>query len=76
MPFETSSRAAYLAASEAMLDRCDLLLAVWNGSPSRRVGDTADVIAKARERHLPVEVLWPPEPAGSPATPAAVPDRD
>lgn len=67
MPFETSSRAAYLAASEEMLSRCDLLLAVWDGEPSRRVGDTADVVTKALERDVPVEVLWP--------TPAEVPGR-
>lgn len=66
MPFETSDRTAYLAASEAMLDQCDLLLAVWNGLPSRNTGDTADVVAKARERRLPVEVLWPPTPVGAP----------
>jgi hypothetical protein len=60
MPFETSDRTAYLAASEAMLNQCDLLLAVWDGQPSRSMGDTADVVTKARERNLPVEVLWPP----------------
>jgi hypothetical protein len=62
MPFPRSSREAYLAASEAMLDECDLLLAVWDGRKSRAVGDTADVVAKARARALPVEVLWPPSP--------------
>lgn len=60
MPFETSSRDAYLAASEDMLDRCDLLLAVWDGAPSQRVGDTAHVVSKAHERDVPVEVIWPP----------------
>ncbi|HEY6793457.1 MAG TPA: hypothetical protein VI248_02105 [Kineosporiaceae bacterium] len=67
MPFATSSRNAYRAASEAMVRRCDLLLAVWNGEPSRNVGDTADVVALARERRVPVEVLWPtapPPPSG------------
>ena len=77
MPFETSGREAYLAASRAMLDRCDLVLAVWDGRPSRRVGDTADVVAKAREQNLPVEVLWPaatPPPTNTPApTPAEAP---
>jgi hypothetical protein len=61
MPFATSSRNAYRAASEAMLHRCDLLLAVWDGAPSRNLGDTADVVALAREREVPVEVLWPAE---------------
>lgn len=59
MPFEQSSREAYVAASEAMLNRCDLLLAVWDGAPSRALGDTADVVQRAGERRLPVEVLWP-----------------
>jgi hypothetical protein len=66
MPFDVSDRTAYLAASEAMLDQCDLLLAVWNGQPSRNTGDTADVVAKALERQLPVEVIWPATPAAAP----------
>ena len=65
MPYPTSSRQAYLAASEAMLSRCDLLLAVWDGQPSRQVGDTADVVAKARARQIPITVIWPPVPTGS-----------
>ena len=71
MPFATSSRDAYLAASRTMLDRCDLLLAVWDGRPSQRVGDTADVVTKAREQNLPVEVVWP-APASAP-TPVEAP---
>jgi len=66
MPFETSSRDAYLAASEAMLSRCDLLLAVWDGKPTRNVGDTAHVVRRAREHRVPVEILWPPTPAAAP----------
>lgn len=67
MPFVSSSRAAYLAASEAMLNRCDLLLAVWDGEPSQRVGDTADVVRAARARSVPVEILWPPKPSSIPS---------
>ena len=59
MPFENSGREAYVAASEDMLDRCDLLLAVWDGIPSRQPGDTADVVDTARRRRIPVRVLWP-----------------
>lgn len=65
MPFAHSDRTAYLAASEEMLDGCDLLLAVWDGRPSRNVGDTADVVDKARARSLPVEVFWPPDRGGT-----------
>lgn len=59
MPFESSGRDAYAAASEDMLDRCDILLAVWDGVPSRGLGDTADVVSRARYRRMPVRVLWP-----------------
>ncbi|MFC7550129.1 hypothetical protein [Plantactinospora sp. GCM10030261] len=59
MPFPHSGRAAYLAASEELLRRCDRLIAVWDGNPSTGVGDTADVVRLARSRGLPVTVLWP-----------------
>jgi hypothetical protein len=79
MPFEQSSRAAYLAASVTMLSTCDLLLAVWDGHPSRQVGDTADVVKKALARAVPVEVIWPVGAArtgyrGQATRPAAAPD--
>lgn len=59
MPFRRSNRRAYFAASTDMLDRCDLLFAVWNGEPTRRLGDTAHVVSVARQRRMPVEVFWP-----------------
>ncbi|BCB84967.1 hypothetical protein Psuf_022800 [Phytohabitans suffuscus] len=59
MPFRHSDRQAYKAASEEVLRRCDLLLAVWDGMPSREVGDTADVVATAWKDGVPVVVLWP-----------------
>ncbi|HEY8473613.1 MAG TPA: hypothetical protein VIL37_13390 [Natronosporangium sp.] len=59
MPFRRSSRTAYLAASTDMLDRCEVLFAVWDGGPSLGVGDTAHVVSMARARRIPVEVFWP-----------------
>lgn len=59
MPYAQSTRKAYLAASEAMLNRSDLLFAVWDGQPTKELGDTAHVVASARNRRLPVTVLWP-----------------
>src|SRR3990170_7832596 len=50
-------RDAYLAAGLAMLDGCDLLLAVWDGEPSRGRGGTADLVREARERGIPVRVV-------------------
>ncbi|ROT29283.1 hypothetical protein [Micromonospora sp. HM5-17] len=59
MPFARSGRRAYLAASMELLNRCERLIAVWDGLPSADVGDTADVVRAARERDIPVTVLWP-----------------
>jgi hypothetical protein len=59
MPFARSGPAAYMAASEELLRRCDQLLAVWDGSTTGRVGETGAVVAAARARNLSVQVLWP-----------------
>ncbi|MET0781408.1 MAG: hypothetical protein ABWY26_04290 [Microbacterium sp.] len=49
--------AAYSAAGTAMLARADLLIAVWDGGPSRGLGGTADLVAMARERGIRVRVI-------------------
>ena len=54
-----SDSKAHMAASLVMLDRADHLLAVWNGQPAKGYGGTADVVAAARERGIPVTVVWP-----------------
>ena len=59
LPFETSSRAAYMAASETLLREVEHLVAVWDGQPSYGHGGTGDVVAAARERGVPVTVVWP-----------------
>jgi hypothetical protein len=60
LPFRSSSGKAYLAAGQRVVGRADQLLAVWDGTPSRGVGGTADVVAFAEERGVPTTVLWPP----------------
>lgn len=59
MPFAESSREAYMAASEHVLDAVDEMVAVWDGGPSGGHGGTADVVNAARERGVPVTVVWP-----------------
>lgn len=59
LPFETSNRAAYMAASEAVLSGVDHLVAVWDGKPSGGHGGTGDVVSAARERGITVTVVWP-----------------
>jgi hypothetical protein len=59
LDYTDSTEEAHMAAGRAMVDKADVLLAVWDGHPSRGQGGTADVVAYARERGVPVEVLWP-----------------
>ncbi len=41
----------YWAAGRAVVERCNLLLAYWNGAPARGPGGTAEVVAVARQGH-------------------------
>ena len=54
-----STEDAHMEASRAMLDRAGHLFAVWDGKPARGYGGTADVVAEARNREIPVTVIWP-----------------
>ena len=47
------------AAALAVLDAADLLVAVWDGVASDSQGGTAATVAAARDRGLPVTVVWP-----------------
>jgi hypothetical protein len=58
MPYLELSDQAFLAAGQALVDRCDHLFAVWDGRPARGLGGTADVVTYARARGRPVTVLW------------------
>jgi hypothetical protein len=45
---------AYERAGHAILDMADLLIAVWDGAPSRGRGGTGAVVAEAWRRRLPI----------------------
>jgi len=49
--------AAYERAGHAVVDTCDVLVALWDGRPSRGRGSTADVIQYALDRDVLVEVV-------------------
>lgn len=57
--FVESTSAAHQAASEYMVNHAVVLLAVWDGKPSRGYGGTADVVAFASDHGVPVEIVWP-----------------
>jgi hypothetical protein len=48
-----------MEASSVMLARANRLFAVWDGQPARGYGGTADVVAEACRRGVPVTVIWP-----------------
>ncbi|WP_205326990.1 hypothetical protein [Glycomyces sp. YM15] len=58
---DVSSMDAYEAANAAMLDSIDVLWAVWDGQPSPawKHGGTADAVAAAEARGVPVRRFWP-----------------
>ena len=63
LPFNEPTEDAYWAAGKEIVDRCDFLLAVWNGKPSGGLGGTGDIVAYAREIGRPTIIIWPPNAA-------------
>ncbi len=59
LPFVESTEQAHLAAGQAVVDRSERLVAVWDGKPARGIGGTADIVGYARQKGVPVTVLWP-----------------
>lgn len=59
LPNADSTSHAHMSAGRLLVDRCDQLVAVWDGEPARGPGGTADVVAYARSLARPVAVLWP-----------------
>lgn len=50
---------SYMQAGRLMVNCADVLWAVWDGEAARGHGGTADVVAYARNRAVPVKVIWP-----------------
>jgi hypothetical protein len=54
LPAEDTREACYLAAGMYILDHSDVLIAVWDGAPAKGIGGTAEIVAEARRRGMPV----------------------
>jgi hypothetical protein len=50
---------AYLAAGQRVVDLSEIMLAVWNGKPAKGKGGTADVVAYAVRRGVPLVHIDP-----------------
>ena len=59
LPFSEPSEDAYLAAGHAIVERCDLLIAVWDGQRAVGKGGTGDVVAYAKKLGVDIRVIWP-----------------
>lgn len=49
-----AATSAYEAAGRMVLDQSDIVVALWDGGPARGRGGTAQVVAEAVARHIPV----------------------
>jgi hypothetical protein len=50
---------AFFAAGCYVVENCDLLIAVWDGAPSKGVGGTGDVVAHAKQVKREIVILNP-----------------
>jgi len=64
LPPAASRDEGYERAGRWVVEHSDVLLALWDGAPSRGRGGTAEIVAYARERGLPV--YWIRTNAGAP----------
>jgi hypothetical protein len=51
-------RQAYRQAGQYVVDHCDVLIAVWDGQPSRGRGGTAETIQYALDQNRPIIRVW------------------
>jgi hypothetical protein len=54
LPAEKTRQASYQAAGLYVLEHSDVLIAVWDGAPAKGVGGTAEIVAEARKREMPL----------------------
>jgi len=51
-------RSAYADVGRYVVDHCDVLIAVWDGQPSRGRGGTAEIVQYAQEQMRPIIQVW------------------
>ncbi len=76
IPTTTSREAAYATAGRTVVDRSDVLIALWDGEPAAGTGGTAEVVAYARRLGRPIAWVQVTNTIRTPSpdtgTPAAV----
>jgi hypothetical protein len=67
---------AYERAGRAIVDRSDIVLALWDGRASRGRGGTAEIVSYAREQHVPILRIAVERPGQDPPWPSPIDDLD
>lgn len=68
LPMPADRTAGYASAGHCMVDRAQVLIAIWDGQEDPRPGGTAEVVAEARRRRLPLAWVRAARPAGERVT--------
>jgi hypothetical protein len=53
------SEDAFLAAGRLVVDRSDVLIAVWDGQEAQGKGGTADIVRHAQQKGKRTIIIWP-----------------
>lgn len=64
VPNDAERPRCYAMANEAMLNRADALVVVWNRHPDLQPGGTADMVRRAKRQNCTVVVIDPASPSG------------
>lgn len=58
LPGVINREESYRNVGKYLVAHCDVLIAIWDGQPARGPGGTAEVVALARDRNLPVAWIY------------------
>ncbi len=59
LPASENDEQAYFLAGTSVVDRCELMFAVWNGQPAISLGGTGDIVISALRQQKPLIHLNP-----------------
>lgn len=54
LPFGEPTETAFFAAGKFIVEKCDTLVAVWNGLAAKGLGGTGDIVSYAKQLGVPV----------------------
>ena len=76
LPATPTRNAGYEQVGHYVLDNCDVLIAIWDGEPSRGQGGTAEIVEKARAMGRKLYWIHTKEPGTFTEEPEIAPRKD